>query len=792
MNSRRARLWLVVGALFIPTVVLFWDIVFAGRVLFWGVPLMQFGPWYQLAVDAIRAGEVPLWNPLVGNGAPLLANYQSALFYPPNWLHLLIPSAQAMSSLMVAHVLWAGLGMWFFSRALGLRPLARLVSALSFMLSGYFVSRLAFPSIGSAFSWIAWLLWAGERLVVERRVWKQGTVLGFCLGMQWLSGHAQTSFYSGLALGAFLLWRSWSGACRSRREFWELGKTAVLAGLLAFGIAAVQLLPTAELQQLSQRAGGVEYSFAMTYSLWPLRLIAFLAPRFFGHPATGNYWGYCCNYWEDNAYVGLLPLLLAVAAVGRAIKTRGSGLAPKMVGSLDPGSTTPFFAGLALLGLILAFGVHTPIYPLVFRYVPGFGQFQAPARLLCFWTVGVSVLAGIGAEKWRPTWRMKRLGRYGIVTGLGLLIAAGGSCFISSGKLLTFVVGLVQLGVSLVLIGLLILRQPTVYSPDLPLSREQERGVFRWSVLVYLLIAVDLVSANWGANPTAEQWLYERPTESAAALRAAGLEGRIFYLSDDEYAVTYDHYLNFQGFSSTMGGDWFGMRETLLPNLNILDQIPSANNFDPLLSARFLDLENAVNLAESETQLELLRMMGVEILVTESERPDLVQAHKNRDVVFSFVPDPLPRAYIVFAAQQVAGRTEALQAVTDPAFDPGQVVILESQLDISPEETPRPPLPVALTSNLNSVTIRAALPVDGYLVLLDTWYPGWQVMVDGDQALIHPANLAFRAVPLSSGEHEVVFEYRPFSFWLGVLITGFTWLLLSGLLVGRWVAERRD
>lgn len=168
MNSRNRKLLLVVGALLIPTLVLFWDIVFAGRVLFWGVPLMQFGPWYQSAVDAIRGGELPLWNPLVGNGAPLLANYQSALFYPPNWLHLLIPPAQAMSWLMVFHVLWAGLGMWCFTRAIGTRSFPRLVSALSFMLSGYFVSRLAFPSIGSALPWLPWLLWAGERLV-ERR-----------------------------------------------------------------------------------------------------------------------------------------------------------------------------------------------------------------------------------------------------------------------------------------------------------------------------------------------------------------------------------------------------------------------------------------------------------------------------------------------------------------------------------------------------------------------------------------------------------------------------------------------
>ena len=64
--------------------VLFAPIVFGGRVLYWGVPLMQFYPWQHLAVETWRAGSVPLWNPLAGAGAPLAANLQTAAFYPLN------------------------------------------------------------------------------------------------------------------------------------------------------------------------------------------------------------------------------------------------------------------------------------------------------------------------------------------------------------------------------------------------------------------------------------------------------------------------------------------------------------------------------------------------------------------------------------------------------------------------------------------------------------------------------------------------------------------------------------
>ena len=314
-----ARAWRAL-TLVAPTLVLFWEIVFSGRVLFWGAPLMQFGPWYRAAVEAFRIGEWPLWNPLVGNGAPLLANYQTAPFYPPNWLHLVAPPARAMSWLMVLHVLWAGLGACRYAKEINLGRFSRLVSALSFMLSGYLVSRLGFPSIGSTLPWLPWIFWAMERLL-KRPTLGRSTVLAFCLGLQWLAGHAQTSFYTGLALAGYLVWRLAGARPRSHEEasrnnLWvNLALALLFAILVGFGVAAIQLVPTAELLLHSQRASGVETGFGMTYSLWPLRVIAFFSPRFFGHPATGNYWGYCCNYWEDNGYLGLLPLLLATGAV---------------------------------------------------------------------------------------------------------------------------------------------------------------------------------------------------------------------------------------------------------------------------------------------------------------------------------------------------------------------------------------------------------------------------------------------------------------------------------------------
>jgi hypothetical protein len=66
---------------------------------------------------------------------------------------------------------------------------------------------------------------------------------------------------------------------------------------------------------------------------------------------------------------------------------------------------------------------------------------------------------------------------------------------------------------------------------------------------------------------------------------------------------------------------------------------------------------------------------------------------------------------------------------------------------------------------------RVALRMDakraGYLVLSDTYYPGWQATVDGRRAKVRPADVAFRAVAIPAGRHTVAFEYHPWSVKLG-------------------------
>lgn len=167
-----------------------------------------------------------------------------------------------------------------------------------------------------------------------------------------------------------------------------------------------------------------------------------------------------------------------------------------------------------------------------------------------------------------------------------------------------------------------------------------------------------------------------------------------------------------------------------------------------------------------------------------SENKDLVKLYENTEA--------LPEAYIVHNAVNVSDGDESLKAIQAKTFDPRSHVVLEEQVDLDQNynlqfkdsvKTTRP--------NNNSVDIELSTNKPGFLVLTDTYYPGWKAYVDGVETPILRANYLFRAIKIPQGEHTVKFTYVPSSFWLGVILSLST-LLISGLyLISRLIKRNK-
>ena len=376
----------VLAALAALTLVFFWQIALTNRVLV-GVDVFgYFYPYRDFASEAMRAGRLPLWNPYLFMGAPLLANSQVAVLYPLHWPLLWLSAPKQIAWSIVAHVWLAGTGTYLFARtAIKLRPLAAFVAAIIFALGGFLGAQVEHVNQLNASAWLPWLLLCLEgAMSTGRRRWRWVLGGGAVTGLALLAGHTQAAYIVLFGSGMYALLRGWP-EFRARRVWRGLRGVGALAlmSIMGLAMAAGQLLPTLELSGLSVRSGGLPYNEAASFSLKPgLIFKAFLPPLLWEPPFS-----------EYVAYAGLIGLALAALGAWAVLRRKRAGGA---------------CLGLALTGVFLAFGAYNPVYWLLYKVVPGFDLFRAPARWLLLYAFGAAILAGAGLEA--LPWPFQRAG----------------------------------------------------------------------------------------------------------------------------------------------------------------------------------------------------------------------------------------------------------------------------------------------------------------------------------------------------------------------------------------------
>ena len=361
------------------TLLFYWRMVCTNQILTSYDTFTYFYPYRAYAATALAQGRLPLWLPDLFLGVPFLANIQTAVFYPLNLLFLAFSTPQALAASVVGHVFLAGAFTYAFARlSVGLGRFGAFLAAVVFMFGGFLAVQAGHINQLNASAWLPLLLLAFD-LAYRRRSLAWGLGAGLVLAMVFLAGHTQEAYMTLVALGLFALWRALTAGPSPRGRWLMLRLAAgllILVLLVGLGLAAVQLLPTAELSLLSVRGGGMSYREATSFSLDPRLGLVALLPGFSEQPPSSEYVG----------YVGIVAVGLALAALVRRWRE------PAVV----------FCALLAGLGLFLALGRWNPFYYLAYHLVPGFQLFRVPARWLYLYTFGAALLAGLGAENLSP------------------------------------------------------------------------------------------------------------------------------------------------------------------------------------------------------------------------------------------------------------------------------------------------------------------------------------------------------------------------------------------------------
>jgi O-antigen/teichoic acid export membrane protein len=390
--------------------------------------------WKSLIVEALRAGRPGdiLWSPRLFAGAPFLAAGQHSAFYPGSLLYYVLPLWRAYGVFTWLQLGLAAVGMYLFARALRLRPAAGVFAAVAFAFSGFFIVSVNFTMVIAAAAWLPWLLAVVETMV--RKQEEKGNAAfspvpyviagALLVGVQALAGHVEITYYILLVLGYWSVWRLlglWR-VVRHARPVLRLAAWFIAMLILGLALGAVQLIPLYELVTQSFREGSASLQQIRDWA-WPSRqILTFALPDIFGNPTHHRYfdiwarawmpvtqnalgqpldtidWG-VKNYVEGGNYLGLLTLLSAVLAViaaglawvrGRRPASEALPVAPVRIHHV---------LGLTLLALLsLAFAFGTPLYALLYYFLPGYSQLHSAFRWVFPYTLAMAALAGIGMD----------------------------------------------------------------------------------------------------------------------------------------------------------------------------------------------------------------------------------------------------------------------------------------------------------------------------------------------------------------------------------------------------------
>ncbi len=749
-----------------------------------------FYPSLKLWVETLQNGEFPLWNPYAFSGQPLMATLQAAVLYPPNGLFLLFPLPFAFNLTIALHFFLSGWFIYLLTRELGGSREAGVLSALSFALGGFLLSVHNVLSTLQSVSWTPLVLFFWLKAL--RRQSRGYLVLGsFSILVQFLGGGMEVFLITqALVLFLTLFPKTLLSDEPCAPLKWRiLGWGAMM--LLFLGLGAVQIFPFLELLYRSIRRGGFTYQQAVTWSLSFKNLLYFFLPDFFWR---GKDYYLTDQNWLKSIYLGIIPFILALGYF------------------LGKDRRKIFFALILLISLLLALGSSTPIYRFLYSLMPGFSLIRYPVKFFFLTNLFLCLLAGLGWDALSS--RLKDDPEKKVPV-----------CKKSSIALALILVGIL-LSLSLAQTPLnLWLERHFPISYDRPWAKNlhniarfsffallaslffaflgDRKIPLKWArVFLSLLLGADLFLANWNYYVSVNSRTFHTPGPNLSLI--LNDPGRYrFLVHPDLFKVAVP-----QGDNETLVRVL--LKECLYMDYPMIHRGFNATGFGVLTDRSYYDLVRVLETSPEVLTTDVLKLMNVKYLLwpgpltgpafkllRQGETYLLAEEGKGRDPrvrpEFKAVTahlyeyrEVLPGGFLVPNYQVVKDEKEMRDLIMKKGFDPEKTVLLDEEPVFSPGTKGLPADTDGvqwLGYHMNTLRLRVWAPGRRMLILSETFFPGWEVWVDGQKGKICRANHAFRAIPLNPGVHQVLMAYEPLSVRLGAAVSVAFWVGLGILLL---------
>lgn len=697
---------------------------------------------------ALHSGRFPLWDEQIYGGYPFLANAEPALFYPLTIpLYWLFSAKTGLDLYTLFTFLLAGIGTYCFAQSLKLSKEASLISAFSFTFSAGVVVKIVHLDALTIIAHLPLLLFLTNKFLAKKSLWLWLLII-FIVTIEILNFEPQTAF---IVFFAFVLYFLFKAYLQNHKQI--LANCLILASVFIFSLtlSAVQLVPSLTYFQYSDRQTGIDEKSVTKFPFVFAELAYFLRPAPFGDPSLGNYNSPAVPvpsiFWENNAYTGLIALIFGTAAVFFLLTKKKEVL---------------FFSFLFIITVLFALDQSTPVGKIL--ELPPFAYFRLPSRFLHLSRFSLAILAGFGFELAASRFPKKRF-LFGLVAG-GIVLA-------------------------------------------------------------------DLFSFGLKYNPTYNYKKWLSPPKSAQIIFKDQSFFRIFTIGD--YEAFYSIYEKFNGWKESIQ-PYYTLRELLPTDFNQNFNLYHADGYIGFFLKRDeiwkqtvrseIRINSKTNTAKiTPFGLKLLRLKNVKYItssiILENEEVSLkqkIQYDKNEPTYYLYeLTNPLPHAFFVSKAMVITDEKQVLAEIGKEDFKPEEEVIIESSGSEklpasqrgeevskevgSDEETRNPSTTLKTSQQYNNIAITSYQPekviikaeVDqtGFLILTDSWFPGWNVTVNQNPTPIYRADYLYRAIKLEPGKHTIEFTYFPVGLKTGAMISIGTIGLLVILSIGYVLWQRR-
>jgi hypothetical protein len=699
-------------------------------------------PLYEFVKQSLWQGQIPLWNPHQALGYPMVAMLQTGMFFPLTFILYVFPQTWAWDVLILSRFFLAAFFTYLFMRRLKFKSIEAACAGIVFMLSGPLL--LIQNVTANADILIPLLLFSLESLIQKpdnRRTVLTAVVVALLV----FAGQPEHAFLNNAFGLAFLIFRTLT--LKKRVHAWRIFFHLLIAYALALGLSGIVLLPFLA-NFYTQFWHGHPVGMGLIVEEIKARWITIIMPHFFQQAAMDRNW---TPLGWLGGYIGVIPLGLAFVSLFNSQK-KGLNF---------------FFVSVAVLILGNSYG--WPVINWV-GYLPVLKMLRYAYHTPPLVAFSLAVAAAMGL-------RAVRYGKRNFVKG-GLYV--------------------------LIITGVIFFSLIKYHRAEFfPLA--QQSAVFAFALCaVYLLI---LLARDYK--------FFSRVMIGALFLIIVWLElfSYISRVKSDRFdtfpSVPYVEYLKEdqvnKGLARAYGQFW-----TFFPNTASAYGVDDLGIFDGLLMRRFVDFVNHLLRVDNfvpdlrPTTLravplvnvkEFLDLLNVRYLIFPKEHPvpdlhvksdDLTWVY-DREVKVYERAGAFPRAFVVH------------QAIFNPSEEPLYALLYQNRERLAefvlikdrPEsgiQNQLAQVPVNDDSRAvmkkyspNEVIIQATMNNPGFLVLSDLFHPDWKALVDNNPTRVYEADYLFRAVFLNPGQHTVRFVFRPFSFYLGSIISLLT-VLACGFL----------